>query len=318
MAWCDKQFGQWSEDIKLTKEQADRVNSAFTRFRDFCTQNSQLKAAMDGLPFYQGSAATRTIVRPLSDGEFDVDIVFPFSVLRLGKADSRSVLEWFKLQVNADSFYKKHRIEKDRCVRIDYAGEFHVDFIPATAEIQQHQPYAIPAKDLKDWIRTNPLGFRDWVNAVDQRSQFVDKYGDGAFIRAIRYAKRWRDHTFKPESAPSSMLLVTMMGRHDPSHHNYSPPLTDPLYPEYKHDCVYLYDMMRLTHSCLLTDRVTSSTNPLDADEDLGHDWKAKDRETFINTLGACCEKLREAIYSDSEAKAIGLFRSALGNTFPN
>jgi hypothetical protein len=49
-------------------------------------------------------------------------------------------------------------------------------------------------------------------------------------VRCIRYMKRWRAEIFGEESAVSSILLVTMLGKHDPSIKNYYPALTNPLF----------------------------------------------------------------------------------------
>jgi len=95
------------------------------------------------------------------------------------------------------------------------------------------------------------------------------------------------------------------------------PPLENPLYPEYKHDAAYLYDMMRLTHSCIGLARQTAFMNPVDPFEDLSRDWSDSGIEMFIERLGNACEELRIAIYADSEQEAIQHFRNALGDSFP-
>ena len=120
-------------------------------------------------------------------------------------------------------------IPRDRCARLDYAGDFHLDVIPATQSAPEHQPFAVPAKDLGSWITNDPIGFSRWVADRDRLSSAIDGDGAGRFARCCRFMKRWRDSNLDAESVPTSILLVTMLRKHDPTIKTYNPPLTDPL-----------------------------------------------------------------------------------------
>jgi len=318
MTWCETQVAQFNQDIKLDTARIDRVVGAITRFQEFCKKDDELKAAMADNVFLQGSVATKTTVRPLGDDEFDVDAVYPFNLAAFGAhASPVQILEWFKARLKQSDFYKNKLIARDRCARIDYAGDFHVDIIPATKIMPEHQPYAVPAKDLGSWITNDPLGYVNWVKEIDGRASGIDSDGVGRFVRSCRMMKRWRDATFLSASAPSSIVLVTMLGKHDPSKKEYDPPLSDPLYPKYQTDIAYLYDMLRLTHSCLDAARRSAFMHPTLPKEDLSRGWDEKNLVPFMTKLQTCIDNLKLGIYSQDEKASLKHYKDAFGDTFP-
>jgi hypothetical protein len=145
MTWCESQVARFNSDIKLDSERKKRIDGAIDRFQNFCTSDEQLKIATSGSAFLQGSVATGTVIRPLGDGEFDVDVVYPFNFHDFdSSATPDQIISWFVSRLQQSEFYKNRLIPRDRCARIDYAGDFHVDIIPATQSIPQTQPYAVP------------------------------------------------------------------------------------------------------------------------------------------------------------------------------
>jgi hypothetical protein len=63
----------------LDSARLDRVGGAIKRLQEFCKSDDELKVAIVGDVFLQGSVANKTVVRPLADGEFDVDAVYPIA-----------------------------------------------------------------------------------------------------------------------------------------------------------------------------------------------------------------------------------------------
>jgi hypothetical protein len=318
MTWCEPQIVTFNDKIKLDSGRLERIRGAVQRLDEFCEKDDQLRAARDGGVFLQGSVSTKTVIKPLADDEFDVDVVYPFKLdaFREGVTPSQ-IIQWFLDRLRQSDFYKNALIPRDRCARLDYAGDFHLDVIPATKSVAAHQPYAVPAKDLGSWITSDPAGFANWVAGRDSRSEAVDSDGVGRFVRSCRMMKRWRDEKLDAENAPTSILLVTMLGKHDPTSTGYNPPLEKPLYPQYKTDVAYLYDMLRLTHSCLRSSRRTAFLHPTILDEDLSQGWDAKNLEYFLERLQMCINWIYAGIYAGNEGDSIGHYRNAFGDTFP-
>ena len=318
MTWCEAQVTKFNTQIKLDSTRIDRVVKAIERFQAFCTSDPQLSAARAGDVFLQGSVATKTVVKPIKRDEFDVDVVYPFR-LNAFPFDTKpgQIIEWFLSRLRESDFYKNNLKPRDRCARINYAGDFHVDIIPATNTLDYHKPYAVPAKDLSDWITNDPLGYVNWVGQIDSRADGADGDGVSRFVRCCRIMKRWRDAKLTTEQAPASILLVTMLGKHDPTIKNYNPPIADALYPQYQTDIAYLYDMIRLTHSCLNSARRSAFMHPTIPNEDLSRGWDKKYLTIFMDRLQACIENVRKGIYSSDENASISHYRNAFGDTFP-
>jgi hypothetical protein len=318
--WCDEQFSAFDQLISLDKTRRARIESAISAFAKFIASDEQLLAASSGAPFLQGSVATRTAIRPLVGDEFDVDVIYPFrlSVFSAGSTPNQ-IVQWFLSRLKQNAFYKANLVAKKRCARIQYAGDFHVDIIPSTRELNSNQPYAVPARDLAAWKTNDPIGFANWVHFRDRRGGGIDGDGVGFFVRSIRVMKRWRDEFLSAQAAPSSMLLVTFLGNHDPAGGPYNPPIQGPLFPEHKNQAAYLYDLLRLTHSCLVgsTGRPEPFRNPVIPDEDLANGWQHTHLQTFLEKLDTCIEQLGAGIASDNGATSIEHYRRAFGDAFP-
>jgi hypothetical protein len=159
--WCDAHFAAFNQRLMLDNTRMGRIGSELRHFTDFCSGDAEMSVALGGEPFLQGSVATRTAIRPLSSDEYDVDVVYPFrlSAFPVEHQYPRSIVAWFIGRLQNDGFYVNRLTPKDRCARIDYAGDFHVDIIPSTQEVLRHQPYAVPTRDQREWTINNPLLF---------------------------------------------------------------------------------------------------------------------------------------------------------------
>lgn len=317
MTWCQQTFASFNDHLKLDETRLGRIHSAIGKFQTFCNSDSEINVAIDGDILLQGSIATNSAIKPLSGDEFDVDIVCPIDIECFDGGMSPSELfAWFVSRLKQDEFYGSNLEEKSRCVRINYAGDFHIDIIPAIKNSDNPPLFQVPARDLGDWIENDPIGFTNWIKERDRKSEGPDEDGVGHFVRGLRYTKRWRDHYFAEDAAPSSILLSVFLGKHEASV-TYQPPLDNPLYPKFKTDAAYLFDMLRITEDCIRRGAESAYKHPT-LDEDLGIDWREDNEPNFLNQLLDCIENLRKAIYSEDEAYSIAHFQAALGASFPS
>src|SRR2546422_1581875 len=130
--WLDDVFAAFHNRIALNSDRADQVRSANANLARFLRQDAPLSSAyLDH--FLQGSLAINTAIRPVDESEeFDSDSVF---VLDLSKrpANKRSpadVIAWIAVRLRQNPDYEGKIQERTRCVRIKYAGLFHVDLVP--------------------------------------------------------------------------------------------------------------------------------------------------------------------------------------------
>ena len=119
---------------------------------------------------------------------------------------------------------------KKRCIRLNYANEFHVDILPAHPASQtSNTNIKVPDRKVKDWKDSNPKGYSAWFNKQSyQYELLLEKRADikplphdenierkPPLKRAVQLIKRYRDVYFEDEldSAPISIVLTTLAGQ---------------------------------------------------------------------------------------------------------
>ncbi|MCK6458211.1 MAG: nucleotidyltransferase [Phycisphaerae bacterium] len=319
MMWCEAQFAKFDEKLRLDQGRRDRIQSALGAFNDFCQRDEQLRAALAEPPFLQGSVPMLCAIKPLGKDEYDVDVVYPFRLAawKEPRPGPGTLVKWFTSRLKENEFYSGRMEIKNRCVRIHYKGDFHVDLIPSAVDVDAHKPYAVPAKDLSDWITNDPRGFVDWFLQRDKASGMADSDGCGVLIRSVRIMKRWRDQFFGSDARPTSILLTTILAKHEASAKTYSPPLPDPYYPKYPTTAAYLYDLIRLTVGCIKDASRTAFEHPTIRGEDLRRNWDDSFAKAFVERLDASARSLLAGIQSGTDAAATPHYLHAFGETFP-
>lgn len=152
----------------------------------------------------QGSWAHRTIINPVTGyDEFDADILLHLENVPEWNDNPKMYLQQVRAAFKRSSQYKDKLERKNRCVRVSYANDCHVDVVPAVTLENGNQ--AIICYRDNVFEDTNPIGFADWMKERDDIS-------GGQLRRVIRLLKWLRDfkNTF---SCPSVILTVMLGGR---------------------------------------------------------------------------------------------------------
>jgi len=184
----------------------------------------------------QGSIALGTAIKPLAANEFDVDLVCHLpSVGHTSSAQAVKQLVGARLKEHAT--YKGMLEEKQRCWRINYANEFHLDITPSILNPRCHQDgELVPDKSLAEWKPTNPKGYinrfeqyatirprfllleRNVVKATyDSVEPLPEPSMTKPFLkRIVQLLKLHRDQKFvgsnRPDLAPISVIITTLAG----------------------------------------------------------------------------------------------------------
>ncbi len=111
--------------------------------------------------FAQGSFRIGTTVRPLSQEEFDLDFIVELLNPPQGSYP-RTVYELVAGEIDSFAGFQGSVERKDRCIRLSYPGNFHIDAVPAIpAEIAG---VLIPDKTTSglEWRHTDPQGYVRW------------------------------------------------------------------------------------------------------------------------------------------------------------
>ena len=227
---------QLCQQIEIT---ATQFETAKTRYEAvgawLSTSNSpHLKQAQ---VYPQGSIALGTAIKPLAANEFDVDLVcYLLGIEYTLSAVAVKALIGDRLKENAT--YKGMLEEKQRCWRINYANEFHLDITPSIMNPRCKQNgELVPDKSLAQWKPTNPKGYIgrfEQYSAIrprfllPQRSFAVAATNGNVtplpeptmtkpFLkRIVQLLKRHRDQQFvgsnRAELAPISIIITTLTG----------------------------------------------------------------------------------------------------------
>lgn len=284
---CSGEFIDFSRnlDLKPNKKQALRESKDVIQkkirdyFRDI--QWGPDRKAWKANPefFIQGSYKHGTAIRTHHDiCDIDLGVYFqgkpPVSPLTLQKHIYNALLAHTSFPV----------IIKKKCVRIKYAGFFHID-IPIYYFDEKTAKYFLGTGD--QWIESNPKEFSTWIDKqVTPNEQMV---------RVIRYFKAWVDsmRVRKSQKMPSGVALTVWVqkfyvqdGREDLS-------FIKTAYKIFSH----------LSAVTFLSDwKCVMPVKPFD---NLIEKLSEDQREKFLERLGELIKKSEEILGSEKRERAV-------------
>ena len=154
---------------------------------------------LDTVP--QGSWAHESIIRPAEGFEFDADFLVQLAEDAAWDADPKryALAVWNALHEH--STYGTMTTRKDRCVRVTYANDCHIDVVPYV--VLESGREVIVNRTTNQFEDTNPIGFTDWLQDKDATTS-------GNLRRVLRLLKYLRDqcNAFNIKS----VLLTTLVG----------------------------------------------------------------------------------------------------------
>lgn len=185
----------------------------------------------------QGSIALGTAIKPILANEFDVDLVCHLpNIGNTSTAQAVKALIGTRLKEHAT--YKGMLEEKQRCWRINYANEFHLDITPSIINPNCRQGgELVPDKTMGQWKPTNPKGYinrfeqyaaispqfqilerKSATVATDSIEPLPEPTGTKPILkRIVQILKRHRDQRFlgssHAELAPISVIITTLAAR---------------------------------------------------------------------------------------------------------
>lgn len=108
-----------------------------------------------------GSFKLKTTVKPLAGEEFDLDFVAELPIN--STMTPKDLYKHIVRILNNDEVHRGKIEPKTRCVRVNYANDFHMDIMPGKLINVETQEIIVPDRDLKSWYHhSNPKGFADW------------------------------------------------------------------------------------------------------------------------------------------------------------
>lgn len=160
--------------LQLNKTRRERVENSYKALCEFINSSEGYFSKYDRIDFYpQGSYRIQTTVKPKGKDEFDLDFILEIKGEWTTEDPMKLLKELYKLF--RDSGIYRDKVElKNRCVRINYENDFHIDILPsfsAKASLNNTN-IKVPDRELRDWTDSNPKGYGDWFN---EKANLVDR-----------------------------------------------------------------------------------------------------------------------------------------------
>jgi len=293
MADLNNEFMRFHDRVALNSGKKESLRKARDAIRD-CIRNYFREDLEVRLPKFlgQGSYAMGTTVNPLN-GEFDIDD--GVYLQHLDESDDsnwptpETVHRW--LVKATDGHTKEKPIDKRTCVRVRYAGQYHVD-LPSYANLNDE--YMLAEKGSKGWHRSDPLALTAWFKGK------VEVNGE-QLRRLVRYLKAWADfQSGRRGKMPSGLILSVLAAQHfraderdDVSLANTTQGIYNAVYPIF---CVY---------------------NPVDNQEELTARLTDEQKQRFQDAILDLSSDAVNAIGIGDREEASKAWRRQLGDRFP-
>lgn len=250
----------------------------------------------------QGSWAQRTIIRPPRErNEFDAD--FLAIVEEVEEWEPKDYVNALYRTLSASSRYREKVQHRTRCVRVDYAGDFHLDVVPCIErEGFIWTTYLVTNRDTNRMEPTAPEAYSEWLR---ERNALV---GHNMLCKVIRLAKYQRD--IKTNFSVKSILLTTLLGerirdgdRHDGSAFGDVPTALNTLFGR-------LDDWLQARWG------MPTVTNPVLPDEDLSRHWDRRQFEHFRSMIHKYRGWIEEAYLEPDREASLRRWRKVFGEEF--
>ncbi|MDE0691965.1 MAG: nucleotidyltransferase [Gammaproteobacteria bacterium] len=217
-----------ADALDLTPTQYERAVGHYEAVGEYLAESGPLER-FSPVVFAQGSIAIGTATKPVGRDEFDLDSMCQMRIR--SDADPSVVKRIIGDRLKDHQTYCGMLREKNRCWRLVYAGEFHMDIIPGIPDPQRTNGTAllVPDRDLQCWKETDPKGYTEWFlnraqittvlkeamrAEVEPAPPSPDKRRKFALQVVVQLLKRHRDLMFAGNpDAPISIILTTLAAR---------------------------------------------------------------------------------------------------------
>lgn len=293
MADLNNEFKIFCDRIALTSSKKDSLRKARNALRDKI-RNHFRETLKNKIPKFQGqgSYAMGTMINPLNC-EFDIDDGVYLQHLhtsdKSGWPSPETVHGW--LVAATDGHTDQKPIDKQNCVRVRYAGQYHVD-LPAYGEL--NGDYLLAVKGEKGWHRSDPLALTDWFkNSVKNRGEQLRDM--------VLFLKTWADFQSTRLGKMPSGLILTVLSV------NY-------FYKDARDDISFAETIRAIANG---VSGVFSVYNPVDPSEDLTSRLIEQQKTRFQDAISNAADAAAEAIQTDDRSESSKIWRKQFGDRFP-
>lgn len=216
--------------LQISPTQHDSAEQRYHAIGDWLAADGSALKALEPQIYPQGSIRIGTSVKPMGSQEYDLDLVCQFEANPLAFSDPTILLHAVEHRLREHDTYRAMVAPlKNRCVRVTYANEFHLDILPACPDRYAGGTcVVVPDRKAQNWKASNPKGFAKWFLRIceSRATKFLEKAEPVPALEAsdekaplklvVQLLKRARDVAFAGDcdSAPPSIVLTTLAALH--------------------------------------------------------------------------------------------------------
>lgn len=291
MANTHSLFQDFCSNITLSQSKSNSLTTSRNALRSDIKSWFSDKGKKQPTFCWQGSFSMKTVINPLSGGEYDLD-----DGVYLHGYEDKEMADW-PSPATVHSWVKdavKDRTEsdptdKDTCVRVTYSAGYHIDLPIYIVK----DDIAYLAHKTKGWIESDPKAFRSWF--IDKVTS--DTYGE-QLRSVVKCLKAWKDYKGISLKGIEITILATQ---------NFDQ------YTDRDDKC--LRDTVAAIISSLEDD--FSCVKPVAPGEDLFDDASATKQSSILDGLHILKSNLDKAISESNEKTATEYLRKSFGDRYP-
>jgi hypothetical protein len=287
-------------EVNLNQSRLDNLQDRVNAIESFISANDTFaEIFLDIIP--AGSWAHRLIIKPVQDSdEFDADVLLYVEE----QADwlPKDYIGNLYTAFRDSATYRSLVARKTRCVRINYAGQFHIDVVPYMERGNGHYiTNRLDPEDVGRFEASNPEKFTQWI---DDRQRFAN----GTFIKVVRLVKYLRD--YKNTFSCKSIILTTLLG-------NEVNEIESSLEPDKYRDVPSTLVTLLGKLAASLPPTMPAVMDPADTGDNFTDRYKDEwDYENFRNWIIFYADKVEHAYKEIDRDKSTALWREVFGDGF--
>ena len=281
--------------LQITRTQYEQAVTHYEAVEKWLSADPHLRALLPRI-FPHGSMRLQTTVRPWHYIEYDLDLVYLTTLA--GQLRPRGLYQRIEQRLRQNKIYRDRLESLSRCLRLTYAGDFHLDILPACPDVEYGEPYLRIPDGEPDGKRTNPEGYANWFEhkcalqrAIKAERQLTpipphqQPEHRSVLRRTTQLFKRHRDVVYQDDAhAPASIILTTLAGNFFHGEDN----TTDAL-----------ITILAKTEAFVATrNKALSVPNPSNSEENLTAAWTAQQFTRFHSFVSDFHEKMRALLHA--------------------
>jgi hypothetical protein len=226
--WLDRHLERLCTTLELTATQFKDAESKYQAVGKWLSAPESSLATFAPVVYPQGSMLLGTTVRPWRGLEYDLDLVCQLHWC--SNQPPLVVYGWVGDRLASNETYRQMLEKLKRCFRLSYAGDFHLDILPACPNSSlRNGCIIVPDRKLECWKHSNPKGFAAWffekcqlrdeearrtlMKAVQPLPSPVPSEYKYPLQRVVQLMKRHRDVSFDGgRDIARSVILTTLAG----------------------------------------------------------------------------------------------------------